>query len=277
MWIVSGYLAEARRRLDRVVDIAGDQDNRDVGRCLVALSQVADEQGDPERARDVAAEAAAMFRRLGDKGELSWALRFLGLARSHLGESQNARSTLEEAATLAAEAGDSNRLARILSELSAFEASEGKLERSLELDTAALDSLQEQGNERVALYVRHNMACTLREMGRVDDAQQQMRDQIPQHLRVADRLMLVVVAEDYGAVLAELGNHPGAARLLGAADAMRQRIGNPRAATQENEIREAFAKARAALDADTWENHYQAGHNTTVEDALNEAHAATCG
>jgi len=154
--------------------------------------------------------------------------------------------------------------------LSMFEAYEGNLERCLELDTIALGLYEQRGDERRALRLRHNIACTLRELGRVDEAERQMRYQMPQHLQVADPTGLIVIAEDYGAVLAELGRHTDAARLLGLADATRERNGTPRPPSQENEIREPFTRARAALAPDIWEREYQLGRNMTVDDALAE-------
>jgi hypothetical protein len=44
-------------------------------------------------------------------------------------------------------------------------------------------------------------------MGRIEDAQRHMRDSIPGHLRDNEPRMLVVLAEDHEAVLAELGQY----------------------------------------------------------------------
>ncbi len=96
---------------------------------------------------------------------------------------------------------------------------------------------------------------------------------IPQLLRLASPELLSVLAEDYGAVLAELDHHQSAARLLGAADAMRARLGTPRQPGQEADIAEPFAKARAALPAQDWDEHYQHGYTMTIEDLLTELHA----
>jgi hypothetical protein len=87
--------------------------------------------------------------------------------------------------------------------------------------------------------------------------------------------MLMILAEDFGAILAELGDYESAVRLLGAADAMRERSSHPRAPAQQVEIEEPFAKARAALDAQAWEREYERGRTTTVEDALRDVYDRT--
>ena len=80
-----------------------------------------------------------------------------------------------------------------------------------------------------------------------EEAERQMRAQIPAFLRLASPELLVVLAEDYGAVLAEIGEGEAAVRLLGSADAMRERNGTPRNPIQDAEIAGPYAAARAAL------------------------------
>ncbi|MEJ7708223.1 MAG: hypothetical protein WKF82_13720 [Nocardioidaceae bacterium] len=102
-----------------------------------------------------------------------------------------------------------------------------------------------------------------------------MRDQVPVNLRFADPGGLMVLAEDFGAVLAEMGDWAGAARLLGAADAMRKRHVHPRESTQEAEIEAPFARVRAGLAPEDWQREYACGLDMSVEDALKEAHSKT--
>jgi hypothetical protein len=98
---------------------------------------------------------------------------------------------------------------------------------------------------------------------------------VTQALRIYNPAGLVTVAEDYAAVLAELGEHQQALRLLGAAEAMRERNSNPRPQSQEAEIGEPFAKVRAALSDDDWNHEYRAGYTLAIADALTEAQTTT--
>jgi tetratricopeptide (TPR) repeat protein len=179
LWQRSGYHAEARRRLERAISVAGDEDTEQVGRCLLHLSKAALNQADHERGRDTATRAVTVFRRLGDNRGLSYALTTLGIARSALGVPAEGRAAFEEAATLAEDIDDPQLLAEVLSEMAIFEAFEGNLERSYELDTTVLGIHQQRGDERGVLVQRHDMACTLRQMGRANDAVPLMRELIP--------------------------------------------------------------------------------------------------
>jgi hypothetical protein len=129
------------------------------------------------------------------------------------------------------------------------------------------------GKALEVLGIQHNMACTLRLMGRVEQAEHQMRPLIPAFLAESDP-NLMFDAEDYAAVLAELGDNERAVLLLGAADAIRERRGTPRDHRQEAEIPDAIAKARDGLSRADLNGAHQAGREVSVEDALIEVHRA---
>ena len=85
---------------------------------------------------------------------------------------------------------------------------------------------------------------------------------------------MTALAEDYAAILAEVGDHRSAVRLLGAADTMRQRLGSPRHKVQAAEIAGPIAKTRDGLpEQDVGASAYQAGRRSTIEAALREASA----
>ncbi len=270
---VGGYFAEARQWLGRAVSVAAGDDSPALGKCLSNLASACMFRGDLERADEVATRSVAMWRRLGDNDGLSTALGWLALCRQDMGDLQAARAAVEEAVVLARDLNDKIRLGYALLVLGLVEYDAQNFERALEHLEAAADIFHRLGNELGALRARHNIACALRSMGRPGDAERQMRQQIPQVLRLGPPEFHSELAEDYAAVLAELDHHQSAARLLGAADAMHERIGIPRDPGQEAEITEAFAKARAALPAAVWDEHYQHGYAMTVEDLLTELHA----
>jgi hypothetical protein len=99
-----------------------------------------------------------------------------------------------------------------------------------------------------------------------------MHDLIPDTLKFNVAGNLMAFAEDYAAVLAELGDHSRAVRLLGAADAMHERLGTPRNPGQQGNIDEPIAKTRIALTDQHWNDEYQAGRDATVEDVLTRLH-----
>jgi hypothetical protein len=121
------------------------------------------------------------------------------------------------------------------------------------------------------LLTRHNTACTLQQLGRAEEAQRTMDESIPAILRLDNANLSMALAEDYAAVLTDIGDLHSAGRLLGAADAMRARLTARRDRRQDLGVTRTVAKARDALGQAEWEAAYQAGTTLTVEEALSVA------
>jgi hypothetical protein len=150
---------------------------------------------------------------------------------------------------------------------------EGNLERRLELELAIVALYREMGDDYGLLGARHNLACTFRLLGRLEEAHRVMGEVIPQMVKVGHPDDLTSLAEDYAALLVDLGHYAAAVRLIGAADARREQSGTRRNTGQEAEVGKAFADVRTALPPDTWDRDYQGGRAMTVEAALTAAHA----
>jgi tetratricopeptide (TPR) repeat protein len=219
-----------------------------------------------------------MWHRLSDAGAgAAKALNSLAAIELERGNVEEAAPLYEEALAVARASGDRAQLEQVLSDLSSFEASRHNYRRCLEMDTEALGIARELGDAVGVLLNQQNLACTLRQMGRLDEAHDLMRDLVPQLLRYDVPASLTAVAEDFAAILAERGDHVLAVRLLGAADARRERLGTPRYALQQAEIAAPMAQSEKAMSPEEWHQAYQAGRIATVETALGEAAAHRVG
>jgi hypothetical protein len=139
----------------------------------------------------------------------------------------------------------------------------------------AFEVAKRTGNPFVALTNEHNIACTLRMLGRNREAYEMMRPLIPTALAMSVTGNLMSCAEDFGALLAELGEIELAAMLLGAADARHDEVGQRRLPQQDLEIADAFERARAASRAADWDEAYRQGRATPIREALLRALDAT--
>jgi tetratricopeptide (TPR) repeat protein len=191
------------------------------------------------------------------------------------GDLEASRRTLDEAIAAAEQADEQRQLAHTLGVLADVEAHSRHFERAIEMYNTSQQLSEQAHDDYGALTSHHNRACTRREMGRACDAELDFADLVPQALRIYNPSGLVTVAEDYAAVLAEIGEHRQAVRLLGAAEAMRERNASPRSPAQDAEIGAPLALARAGLPPHVWDHEYQAGYTMTVEDALTEAKNTT--
>ena len=272
-WHVSGYFAERRRWLELALARAGDRDRPERARCLTLLSATLRISAQLDLAREHAASSVAMCRRMGDDNGLAMALTELADVEAESGDLAAARSLFDEAVGVARVAGNRGQLRVVLGEFAILEATEGQPERALELDAEALSIARELEDPIGMLTSEHNMAVTLREIGRLDEAHQQMRSLVPRSLEIAGPAALAALAEDFAAILAEVGDHVSAVRLLGAADTLRERVGYPRHHLQAAEIAGSIDLTRAALSGDAWDRAYQSGRGSTMEEALREASA----
>jgi predicted ATPase/class 3 adenylate cyclase len=271
-WLDGGYYAEARRWLERAIVHAGGDESPELARCLTDLTNVLGIQGDFEDALRHATRSVAVWRRLGRDGRgdderLSSALKALGSCELNLGNADAARDALQESVAVAGRRGDRAALADAIRVMAFVEASEQNYERAVELAEHAIALYVELGDEYGAMRLRHSHACYLRLIGRAGDARLQMKRLIPDVLRLADASVLLVLTEDYGAVMAELGDYQTAALLLGAADTARERKGAPREPPQQAQIEPPYALARAGLAA-AWDRHYDMGRSMSIEGVL---------
>jgi tetratricopeptide (TPR) repeat protein len=253
----------------RAAQRGSDEDSSALGRCLSELAWFLSESGREEAALPIASRSVEMWRRLDDTRGLAFALVGQGHVERRLGENRASRQHYEEALAHAREINDQSTYAGVLIELAHLEYQTGHPERRVELEQAALTIFDNLGYDYGTVTLRHNMASSLRLLGRLHEADLIMREVIPQMLEVGRAGPWL--AEDYAALLADLGSHEAVASLIGAADAFRERSGVPRDRDQEAEYREAFANARKALPPDIWNHEYRKGHAMTVEDAVIQA------
>jgi predicted ATPase/class 3 adenylate cyclase len=273
-WGAGGYYAEMRRWLEQAVNREHGRDSPELARCLTELAFSSHLTGDVALGIGHASASVEMWRRLDDQSGLPRALGVLGELEIERGHFDTARSLYEEYLTLARASGDSRLLLGALGTLANLDMSERRYDTSLELFRQAVAIARELGDPVKLVINQHNLACTLHRMGQFEKAATQMLDQAAQIVRLDTPWMLVVFAEDYAATLAELGASSDAVRLLGAADALRDRMGLERSPSQQVYIADPIAKTRDALNPEEWSASYEAGRGMTIERALPEAPSA---
>jgi predicted ATPase/class 3 adenylate cyclase len=268
-WLTSGRWSEWVRWLSRTIQSAGDRETADLATCLALLSNCLRFRGDDGRSPGYARASVEMLRRLGgQQSGLPYALRSLAVSEWAHGHLAEARELFEEAISAARSTGDLFQLREGLSEFGTYESDQGNLSHCLVLEQEAVLLAMEAGDRTSEINCRHNSACTLRMLGQVVEAEAMMRNVIPASLAVHEEFRLVSLAEDYAAILAELGDDRHAAQLLGVADAWHRVENTPRSAIQEREILGAIDAARARLSVEIWDGAHHEGEGTTIDDAL---------
>ena len=259
-------ISESRAWLESAVEVNVDG-SREVARAHSSLTSIHERLGEWDAAYRRGTSALDMWRRLRDVGQVALTLEQVAYIESVRGDDAAARSLLEESLT-AARATDADVLSRVLGGYAYFEMNQRNLERALELTQEAVEAARRHGDPRRVWLYEHNVACTFRLMGSPRRAHEQMLASAPSCLQLRDDHMLILLAEDLAATLAELDQPKEAVSLLGAAHALRHRLGTPRSPTQETELSDSISRLRDALTHLEWEQAHHFGSLRGVEAVL---------
>lgn len=265
----SGRYAEEAEWIAKLLSIAGDVDHPLVARCQRMLAAHGMASG-PMGGRELARSSIAMSRRLGDTAELVEAM--VALADFDLDDDlvDAAEALVNDAVRLTREIGDPRIGHRVDMQRVQIEVLRGHFERALEILDEAYGETASDHSPLDRLSADHERAWILRRMGRSQEALRWIRaaTEIAVTLEFAWRNGINFLGEDYAGILAELGDAPGTARLLGAVDARREALAFPRTPAVDRDLADSLGKARAALTPSEWERYYHLGRGLQLEEAL---------
>lgn len=258
-WYSFGSVAEARAWQERGLQLAREDEPAAMFWLLHGLGKSLLQDGEIEAAASRFDRALHLARRIADGALESRALNDLAIVRRAAGSATAARDLLEQAFAAAQAAGHVTYQARSLGNLAVVLVDAGDytgaadaLRRAMEVNAAA-------GNNFDLAVDRLNYTATvLRAEGPVA-ALVRYREWAHSILDFRENQLSVDVVEVGAAIAAGLGAAVTAARLLGAADALRALHRMPRS-PQEKELTTAWlAAARAALPEQQWDEAYRAG------------------
>jgi len=270
-WALSGRTREAQHWLEIAAEGSRGPDRAVLAECLGHAAFFITFTEDFSRAEEWATASIAMWRRLGASVFPWLPLHALASVATDRGDADQARMYLEEAIAGERASNDRDSLWYSLNELVVLEAAQQNVHRALELSQEALSLAEEFGGIQYVLDSREVRANTLRHLGRIEEAATEMHRVLPKILKLDFQTWLPNFAEDYAALCVALGEHRLAVLLLGAADAMRERVGSAREWAQREQLAEPIDETRKALSDAEWKAALLEGRALTVEQALTYA------
>jgi tetratricopeptide (TPR) repeat protein len=274
-WWHSSDFAEMQRWFTQAVQRGDGSDSPEMARCLTRLGAVLSFRGDHVQARKCAADALDMMARLQDTTRRAGPLCLLADIAWDQGDPLTARALYKQAVAAARETGRSltesaweGSLMWLLLNFAWFEEGEHKYDEAKALIEEALTLAHQHRAGLALLGIEHRLASILQKTGRNHEAVALMHHSIPRALRAHDPYFLITLAEDYATGAAELGDHRLATQLLGAAQAARLRLDASSDTWARPDIDQTLAKTRSQLPDDEWDDLYQTGRNTTLEQLL---------
>ena len=210
----------------------------------------------------------AIWRDLGELDEQARELNSLGGTHRHLGNLDTARSLLYDCAAISREIGSEVRLAAALTNLGQVEMFAGNLDRATELLQEALALRREHADITGAAVDLQSLSLISLLLGRAREARDLQAGTFHFVANSGDTEFLLDALELAACIAAELGECLRAARLAGAAAALRQLAGMPIPQANVVLLEQFLAPARAAVAPQEWQAELAAGGELTQEQAV---------
>jgi non-specific serine/threonine protein kinase len=268
-------------------------------------------RSDYAEAMSLSEESATLFREVGDLRGLAWALRFSAAALGGQGNTARCAALFEESARIAQVAGDDANAAMCLMALGGLAFDTGDYEHADALLRQALALSQKSGDTDGIHYVlqaqsyialaqgdidraasqleaseagfrqaqqRHGLSGVLHHLGYVrhlqgDDraARQLLREAFALQQQQQLKLSLIRTLEWCACISADIRQPQRAARLFGAAEAARERLGSLLTPGEKPLFDRHLERARAELDKPTFDAARAEGRALTLEQATEYA------
>jgi predicted ATPase/DNA-binding XRE family transcriptional regulator len=267
-WYIRGHLAEGTRWMERT--LAHEAALTPIGRAkaLIVVAALANPQGDLERHDAFAEEGGRLAREAGDREVLARATFLEGHAALVRGEHDRAAALAGESVSLYRALDDQPGAGLALTVLAEVAFAEGNPARAEQLFDESEKLLRAAGS-------RWNLAANLSIRAvttamRGDHAQSiaLLQESLALALHLRDTQIAAYSLEGLAGASAMLGEGQRAARLFGAAEALRERTGSVIGLATLRELRERhMAALREWFDPDELEAEWSEGRAMTFEQA----------
>jgi predicted ATPase/DNA-binding XRE family transcriptional regulator len=313
-WFVHSHLSEGRTWLERALALAAGSVNERVN-ALYGLAILARAQADYGRAATLADEAIALCRSGEDQGGLARALYVRGTVAQAQGEHVDAATLLEEGLALARELdqparvasflnvlsdvadaqgdrprafalieealalkrriGDVSGIATCLNNLGVLALNQRQFARADSLFGEALEAYRELGDRAGIAMSLNNLGTVKRDLGDIRGALPLMTEALTLFAAVGDRSGVAYGLENLVAIAVAATRYQAAARLLGAADSLREAIGEPLPVDQRAQHKELTERIRAAIGDEASAAARERGRALSPEAAIAEGISLT--
>ena len=236
--------------------------------CLVGLGHVACDQGDYSAARAFHEEALAIGRELQHQSRITAALHALGLVALRQGNYSEARSHYEEALAVERELGSKYGIAASLDVLGMAASAEGDYSAARALHEESLAIRRESGEKSGVAHCLAHLGRLASNEGDHSAARALHEEALAIWRELGERRSIAESLEAFAPVFMAEGQSELAARLLGAADALREATRAPLPPFQRDQYDREVAAVRAALGEETFAAAWAEGRTMATEDAV---------
>ncbi|HEV2072350.1 MAG TPA: tetratricopeptide repeat protein [Thermomicrobiales bacterium] len=242
-----------------------------IAATLQNLGEVSAWRGDYDRAVTLFEESLVLNRELGNKAGVVDILVSLARLRTSLGDVAEAETTLAEARDLAQELGNPSITIGLLMSEGNWALESGDHERAVACLEEALALSRAVGDRRSEGSALAGLAEVARRRGIALEATDRFRQALTLMSELENKDGVGYVLNALALLSLETGRLAPAARLLGAAEKLRESLGIVPAPIERPELERANAALRADLGEDIYAGAHAAGAALSLEKAIAEA------
>jgi predicted ATPase/class 3 adenylate cyclase len=250
-------------------------DHADVSARAKALSEAgtfAWHRGDYEQATRFHGEALELYRELGDEGNSAFALLCLGVQDLDQGEHERARPFFEEALVISRELGHKRNIVYALHNLAEVARHTGQYEKARSLGMEVVSVSQEMDDKwTVARDYIWLGIVTAYKGDDYEEAAGYLEEGFALVREVGDWEWVAYALDCFAVIAGAKGQGERAARLWGAAEALRKSIGATLHSTDRPDYDRSVAAVRSQLGEETWEAAFAQGMAMSAEEAAEYA------
>jgi predicted ATPase/DNA-binding XRE family transcriptional regulator len=278
-WAVRSHSSEGRRWLEAILaaSAAGSPSSEHTvtplerAMLLHVTGNLSRAQGDYARAWELYTECLEIRRAHHDTHGIAGALQNLGIVAFEQGEYERARSLHEAALALGQEMQSTYGIAFALSSLGDVALACGEAAPALERYEEALALFREIGHTWGVAHTLVGLGDACRTTGDEAGARDHYHHALTLSAEIGDESGIASSLEGLAQIAGARNDSARATRLFGAASALRERIGTPRAPILQADDAHALAAARAILGEVAFATVWEAGRRTPIDDLLHVA------
>jgi predicted ATPase/DNA-binding SARP family transcriptional activator len=264
----------ARGRLEEALDLYRDLgDDRGVASAAQMLGSIARERGDYAHSEALHEESLTLWRELGDEAGEARSLNYLGYVAWLQEKHERARELCEETLVRFRRLGDNEGIAWALISLGSSALYAGDRRRAQALLEESLALSREVGYKEGVAWSLNQLGVLAHREGDHGQATDLLRESLEIHQNLGDRWRTASVLEAMAEALCARGRPEPAARLFGAAEAVREAISVPVPLCERADREESISAARDELGEAAFEEASSEGRVMSPEQAVEYASA----
>jgi non-specific serine/threonine protein kinase len=273
LWFLHGHFTEGRQWLDAALRRSRTAPAPVRHWALAGAGNMARLQGDLEAARAYFEEDLHLSRTTGDALLIGQASNNLGILALNQGDLQTARANFEEGLARGREVGNNQLITLSMNQLGEIARAEGEWAEARKIYEQAVARFRQAGNPlhvnvSTALTNLGAVACEAGDLGGSGAA---YREALTIDRRLGNREGMSYSLDGLGAVAAGRGAWERAARLGGAAEALREEIGAVLEPLEQRTHDGWVGRLREALDPATLDREWACGRAMDLAEAVREA------